>query len=546
MFVVLDARLPPKLTQLSDLPEGSRSDPLVPTREVVGTIDGPDGPVDIVLDRVNRGASGSIWLFSSRTLAAVPALYNEVTLGWSERGLPPFLTSTRIGGVRLLEWVCVLLGLPILYFTTVVLNRILSPLISRLSRRVFRKSDLFARDALPVPVRLLLLALAIQWFPSILPAPLLVRQFWSNTASVITILAVVWLLILLNGRIEQYLRRNSPPDRPAGATALLRLGRRMVDGLVILAGLIAVIRLYGIDSTPALAGLGVGGIAVGLAAQKTLENVIAGTSLILDQAVRVGDVLKMGTVSGTVDHIGLRSTRLRTLDRTVVSVPNSQIANASLEILSARDKFWFHPIVCLRPDTRPEQLRAVVEGIRHLLETDPAVDAESIRVRFINLGPSSLDVDVFAYLVGPRLGPFPGTSGTAAVRRDGDRQSGGYGDRGPGADDTRGSAAGLTAGRGFDPGAIERFRDRRSVFRRPTFASANAPPGAGRPLARRITLPCGKRRAGGRRNMLRRSRKRNHLVGGSGCSDRYRGGGAPPGWGCCGGGRISKLPPSAR
>jgi MscS family membrane protein len=397
LFIVLDARLPPRLSQLSDLPEGSRVDPLVPNRELVGTVAGAEGPVEIVLARVTRPA-GDLWLFSDGTLAALPTLYEEITLGWSERGLPRYLTGIRLGGVRLWEWICVLLGLPILYLTTVVLNKILSPLIGRLSQRVFKKSGLFARDALPVPVRLLLLALAIQWFRSILPAPLLVRQFWSNTASVITIAAVVWLLILVNGVIERHLRRRFPATRLAGAASVLRLGRRIVDGLLLLAGLVGVIRLYGIDPTPALAGLGVGGIAVALAAQKTLENVIAGTSLILDQAVRVGDVLKMGNVLGTVEHIGLRSTRLRTLDRTVVSMPNSQIANASLEILSARDKYWFHPIVGLRRETTPQQLRAVVEGIRRMLETHPAIDAESIRVRFVNVGQHSLDVDVSAYL----------------------------------------------------------------------------------------------------------------------------------------------------
>ncbi len=371
-----------------------------------------------------------------------------------------------------MDWVGVLLGLPILYLTIVVLNRILSPIVSRVSRQVFRKSDLFARDALPLPVRLLLLALAIQWFRSILPAPLLARQFWSNTASTITIAAVVWLLILVNGKIEGHLRRRFPTTRIAAAASLLRLGRRMVDGLLILVGLIAVIRLYGIDPTPALAGLGVGGIAVALAAQKTLENVIAGTSLILDQAVRVGDVLKMGNVTGTVDHIGLRSTRLRTLDRTVVSVPNSQIANASLEILSARDKFWFHPVVSLRSETRLEQLRAVVEGISQLLQIAPG-GRRRIHTRAVHHpGTDFTRRRCLRVPHCPRLGPFPGTSGTAAVRCDGNRQSGGHGDRGPAADDARGPAAGLTAGIGFDPGALERFRDRRSVFRRPTFASA--------------------------------------------------------------------------
>ena len=99
-----------------------------------------------------------------------------------------------------------------------------------------------------------------------------------------------------------------------------------------------------------------------------------------------------------MEHVGLRSTRIRTLDRTIVTVPNSQIANVSLETLSARDTFWFHPVVGLRYETTPEQLRGVIEGIRRLLADHRQVDRTSIRVRFIRLGSFSLDVDVFAYL----------------------------------------------------------------------------------------------------------------------------------------------------
>jgi MscS family membrane protein len=203
----------------------------------------------------------------------------------------------------------------------------------------------------------------------------------------------------VNGWVEQYLHRQFPRTKAAGTSSLLRLGRRLVDILIVVIGGLVMLRSLGVDPTPALAGLGVGGIAVALAAQKTLENVVAGASLIFDQAVRIGDFLKMDTVQGTVEHIGLRSTRIRTLDRTIVSVPNSQIANASLETLSARDKFWFHPVVGLRYETTPQQLRDVVDGIRRLLAEHPSAEPESVRVRFIRLGQSSLDVDVSAYLL---------------------------------------------------------------------------------------------------------------------------------------------------
>jgi MscS family membrane protein len=142
----------------------------------------------------------------------------------------------------------------------------------------------------------------------------------------------------------------------------------------------------------------VGGIAVALAAQKTLENVIAGISLIADQAVHVGDTLKVGDVVGTVEEVGLRSTRIRTTDRSVLCVPNSQIANMSLETLSARDRFWFHPIVSLRYETTPLQMRSVTADIYKLLAGHPSLDSSSARVRFVRLGASSLDVEIFAYL----------------------------------------------------------------------------------------------------------------------------------------------------
>jgi MscS family membrane protein len=398
LFVVLDARLPARLAQLSDVPEGSRANPLAPDQEVVGTIARTTGHEDIVVERVERPNLGPIWLFSSRTLASVPALSDEIVQDRTVV-LPRFLVDTRIGSVRLFEWLTVLIGLPIFYFATVLLNRILTPLFGMIWRRAFRGSDLAKGNVLPMPARLLLLAIVGRWLLATLPLSLLVRQLFFHVVSLITIVAAAWLLMLLLGEVEAYIRRRIPPTNFSATVSLVRVGRRAVDVLVLFGALLATLSHFGVDPTPVLAGLGVGGIAVALAAQKTLENVIAGASLIFDQAVRVGDFLKMGEIQGTVDHIGLRSTRIRTLERTVVSVPNSQIANMSLETLSARDKFWFHPAVGLVYETSPTALQSVVDGIGRLLREHPFVERESVRVRFLRLGAFSLDVDVFAYVL---------------------------------------------------------------------------------------------------------------------------------------------------
>ena len=136
--------------------------------------------------------------------------------------------------------------------------------------------------------------IAGRWLMSALPLSLAVRQMFSTLAIVIIIATIARLLMLLTGEVERHVLGRIALTNRGSAASLLRLLRRGGDLLIVFAAVIAVLFLFGIDPTPALAGLGVGGIAVALAAQKTLENVIAGASIIFDQAVRVGDFLKMG------------------------------------------------------------------------------------------------------------------------------------------------------------------------------------------------------------------------------------------------------------
>jgi MscS family membrane protein len=399
LFVVLDRRLPARLNQLSDEPGGSQTDLLKPDQELVGAVSGDNGSVDIVVGRIDRGKSGSLWLFSSKTLESIPDLYDEVNVVSVDAVLPEFLVKTRFAGILAFHWLAVLVGMPLFYLLTTLLNRLLSRAVGMLGRRLYQKADLPNPEVLPKPVRLLLLALVIRWLLTKVSLPLLGRQFWSSIASIMIIAGCVWLLILLNGWLEEYLRPRLQRRKLTGATSMLRLARRVGDVLVVFAGMIVALHHFRVDPTAALAGLGVGGIAVALAAQKTLENVIGGVSLIFDQPVNVGDTLRLGSTVGTVDDFGLRSTRIRTLDRTMVSVPNGQIANMSLENLSARDKFWFHPILSLHYGTTEPQMQAVLDGIRRLLAQTPDVDPQSVRVRFLRFGPSSLDVEVFAYIL---------------------------------------------------------------------------------------------------------------------------------------------------
>jgi MscS family membrane protein len=182
------------------------------------------------------------------------------------------------------------------------------------------------------------------------------------------------------------------------ALPLLPVARRTAQILITTLAGVAMLHSFGINVITVLAGLGVGGLAVALAAQKTVENFIGGITLYVDQPVRVGEFCRFGGTLGTVEEVGLRSTRVRTLDRTVVSIPNAEFSNLQIENFARRERIWYHPTISLRYETTPDQIRYVLVQIRRMLYAHPKVDSASARVRFVGFGGSSLDLEVFSYV----------------------------------------------------------------------------------------------------------------------------------------------------
>lgn len=396
LYAILNRYLPTRISAISDKPEGSIGDPTRPEEEIVGTITGPEGEFKVMLERVDRGKEGKLWLFSQKTLTAMPQFSRSSDIHTVETHLPEFLVTNRPLTIPLFEWLAVFVGIPFVYFLTGLLNRLVNWTVGKLRQRRRPTGDASSPQILSIPIRLLLLALVIRWFLSMFELSFFARQFWSTLSLFVALIGCICLLLRLNGYVERYLFRSGHTS--TASASVLRLFRRLIDGIILFAGLIFTLNYFGINVSTALAGVGIGGIAIALAAQKTLENVIAGISLIFDKVVHVGDFMNLGEVQGTVEQVGLRSTRLRTVDRTLVSMPNGQIANIKIETLSARDRFLFHPAIALRYDTAPHQLHLIIDEVRELLLRQASIDPASVRVRLIRLGPSSLDVDLFGYV----------------------------------------------------------------------------------------------------------------------------------------------------
>ena len=161
---------------------------------------------------------------------------------------------------------------------------------------------------------------------------------------------------------------------------------------------ITVLDILGVDVTTGLAALGIGGLALALGAQKTIENLVGSVTVVADKPVRVGDFCQFGDISGTVEDIGIRSTQIRTLDRTIVTVPNGAFASMQIENYSVRDEFRLFTVLTMRYESTPDQIRFLLVEIRKILYAHSAINNVPARVRFTGFGAHSLDITVFAYV----------------------------------------------------------------------------------------------------------------------------------------------------
>lgn len=213
-----------------------------------------------------------------------------------------------------------------------------------------------------------------------------------------TVVALLWAGFLSLDAVARHLSaRFHRLGRISAATVV-----PMLDKVAQAAWALLVVTLFlenlGLDIKALLAGLGVGGLAIALAGQKTVENLFGGLVLVLDQPVRVGDFCRFGDKMGVVEHVGMRSIKLRTPDRTLIAVPNGEFSQLVLENFARRDKIMFNTTLHLRADTRPAVLKRVLIATEALLKADTGVDVtQSRRVRLEKVGAWSLDLDVFCY-----------------------------------------------------------------------------------------------------------------------------------------------------
>lgn len=405
---VIDRALSVDLSTLSRNPQGDAGDGLAPDRERVGVVKAGTVSLDIQLEHVDRGQEPPVWLFSADTLKRVPHIYEQLDVPFLDRFLPTALAETRVFHVpvkRWFSWLSVIVVLPILFLLARLVSRLLMPLLRVGVRRLSNGGDKAPVERIKSPVNLFVLAIAFYAYAPFSHSAL-GRLFWNRVAVTITVVSLTWLVLRLIDVVVGRTVKSRRMTAASGRIAITRLAGQFCKGLAIVAGAAVILYDMGINLTAVLTGLGVGGIAIAFAAQKTLENLFGGIMIASDQPVRVGDFCRAGEYSGVVENIGLRSTRIRTMDRTLVSVPNGQLSVMSLENFAMRDKIKFSHTVGLRPETSSEQLRRVLVEADGMLREHGKVEAASARVRLVGIRNNAFEIELFAYVLGQSWDDF--------------------------------------------------------------------------------------------------------------------------------------------
>jgi len=411
---VLDHRfVSTSLDRVSRSARGTIDDGLPPDVERVGEILGGEGHFEVLLVRRETAGSPPLWFFSWETLREARRLYGDLGLPEIEGRLPQFLVRTHVGSLALWQVLAFLLLLPVLFGVSWLLVGAVFAIAGLVRRKTITGEwTSSARSPVTLLLTLLLHRVAVFW----LGIPILYRIYYNRLLYVLLLVALLWLLLRLVDVVDRFLLRRVMPSGGAAGRPSLSLGRRALRAAAFVLVVLLALPAFGVNVTATLAGLGIGGLVLAFAAQKSLENVFAGFAMLADKPLTVGDTCRIGGQQGDVEDVTLWATRVRTNERTVVSIPNGAVMAGQIENLSRRDKFWFHPTVGLAYETTSAQMRQVLEGIRGLMVADPRVETEGSRARFARLGPSSLDVDVFGYVRAESYAEFLGVQEELLLR----------------------------------------------------------------------------------------------------------------------------------
>ena len=366
------------ISVLSDSVEGHLDDGLPNYRDQVGEVQLSETVVPVFLQRIPDSQGESVWRISNATVVRIPDMWEEHGYSdwaiWLSTTLPTF----TLLGMTNWQTFSMFIALGLLW----VISGLITRLMSWLSLRIPNKFPLAIQHFWALPMRIIVYVALLRIAMEQLGLSITARVYLKS--SPLEYLAATVFIVALLTLWRDYKFRQLESSGDLYLTALLRPLILMVKIIVVVVAMLAWAKNAGFNISTLIAGLGVGSLAIALAAQRTMENIIGAVTIYAARPIRPGDLCRFGDLKGTVEEIGLRSVTVRTLDRTRVFIPNAKFAADQVENISVRDRIRFLKHLQIQMPTS-EQLRVILGELREMLSAHPKVLPDTISVRLVDI-----------------------------------------------------------------------------------------------------------------------------------------------------------------
>ena len=336
---------------ISAKPEGHLDDEMSADLEEVGALQVGRRTVPLILQRVSGSDGRFVWLFSRNTLEGLPSLDRRARTSPLDSVLPEDLKQNTVLTVPIGHWLAILVVAGLAFAVGLFLARLVQRALDWAASKRMTPNAVPQFQSIHLPLGVIFGVVLYRQAVILIGVQVVARGATDWIAVALLWLASAVLCLRLIDLFADYLRAAIVPDHRRTSLAALLLLRKVAKALILALLTVQILEIMGFDVTTAIAALGIGGLALALGAQKTVENLVGSVNVVADRPVEVGDFCKFGDVSGTVEDIGIRSTKVRTPARTIVTVPNGTFAAMQIENFSVRDQFLFQTVLSLRAST---------------------------------------------------------------------------------------------------------------------------------------------------------------------------------------------------
>ncbi len=402
---VLDQRLWIEIENVSPLAIGDTSDG-ESGRDRLGVIPGASGLAEPVFVRRFAGDRVTRWVFDRETVASIDGWYDALPDSWLRGRVPTPLLREGPFGVFYWQWIGMVVAVAACLALAAVIAITTRYLLALVTTRTATTWDELLVARLRGPFRMWLVGVLASPLFAVLGLNARVGGFIVALASALVLLSFFWAALRVISLVQDELLVGSWADGQAQTRTLVPLLTRFLRVTVAIVALLVLLAQFGYPVVTLLAGIGIGGVALALASQKTVEHLFGSVSLAADKVFRVGDFVRIGTVEGTVERIGLRSTSVRTLERTIVRIPNGTLAEERIETFGERDRFLFQHYIGVTYNTTPAQIRIIVAAIEARLREHPDLWPDTVVVRVNAFGESAISIRVRAWFTVPDFVAF--------------------------------------------------------------------------------------------------------------------------------------------